>query len=137
MHKVCTACMRTGHLAHACPEHHWSYPKAARLESEPYLRLVATLPCAHCYLLGATQAAHENEGKGAGVKVGDDRSFPMCHEGGNGCHTAFDHYRLIEGGREAHRELGRVYVARTQATLRTLAVYDASAREIVEKVIGL
>lgn len=136
MDKVCVACLRVGHLAHACPEKHWSYPKAQRVESEAYRRLVASFPCAHCGLGSASQAAHENAGKGKGIKAGDDRTFPLCHEGGNGCHAAFDQYRLIEGGRMAHIALGSQYVDKMQAMARRLARVDPAAAMAVKEALG-
>lgn len=111
--------------------------KEHALRDEGYLRLVASLPCCHCGVYLHSQAAHENAGKGQRLKVDDRRTFPLCTVAANGCHDAFDQYRLVPGGREAHVELGRLYTARTQAALRVLAQHDRAARRIVERTIGL
>lgn len=79
------------------------------VESEPYRRLVAQLPCLWCGIAGYSQHAHLNYGKGLGMKTDDRTGFPLCcsRPGVEGCHVAYDQYRLLEsGGREAHREYG-------------------------------
>ncbi|WP_218243234.1 hypothetical protein [Comamonas fluminis] len=79
------------------------------VESEPYRRLVAQLPCLWCGVEGYSQHAHLNYGKGLGMKTDDRTGFPLCcsRPGIEGCHVAYDQYRLLEsGGREAHREYG-------------------------------
>ena len=79
------------------------------VESEPYRRLVAELPCLWCGISGYSQHAHLNLGKGLGMKTDDRTGFPLCcsRPGIEGCHVAYDQYRLLEsGGREAHREYG-------------------------------
>ena len=76
---------------------------------EPYRRLVAELPCMWCGVSGYSQHAHLNRGKGMGLKTDDRTGFPLCcsRPGIEGCHVAYDQYRLLEsGGREAHREYG-------------------------------
>lgn len=60
-----------------------------------YLRLVAARPCKNCGVIGASQAAHENSGKGLGTKTGDTRTMPLCHVGANNCHALFDQYKLF------------------------------------------
>ena len=86
------------------------------LRSEPYRRLVAALPCMWCGRPGRSNHAHENSGKGKSMKVDDRRAMPLCVDdlGQHGCHTAFDQYALIDGGKEAHAELGRAMAARTR-----------------------
>ncbi|WP_314972846.1 hypothetical protein [Comamonas testosteroni] len=79
------------------------------IESEPYRRLVAKLPCFWCGISGYSQHAHLNYGKGLSWKTDDRTGFPLCcsRPGIEGCHVAYDQYRLLEsGGREAHREYG-------------------------------
>lgn len=83
--------------------------KEKAIESEPYRRLVAQLPCMWCGTEGYSQHAHLNYGKGLGMKTDDRTGFPLCcsRPGVEGCHVAYDNYRLLEsGGREAHREYG-------------------------------
>lgn len=83
--------------------------KEHAIESEPYRRLVAELPCFWCGISGYSQHAHLNYGKGLGLKTDDRTGFPLCcsRPGIEGCHVAYDNYRLLEsGGREAHREYG-------------------------------
>lgn len=86
------------------------------LRSEPYRRLVATLPCIHCGAEGYSQHAHENAGKGKGMKADDRRAMPLCcaRPGIEGCHAAFDQYRLLPGGRDAHHAQGRAWAKQTR-----------------------
>lgn len=90
------------------------------LRSEPYRRLVAALPCAYCRIEGYSQHAHENEGKGARMKVDDRRGMPLCctRPDIEGCHVAFDQYRLLPGGREAHHAQGSAWAAQTRAQIK-------------------
>lgn len=89
------------------------------LRSEPYRRLVAAMPCAHCRIEGLSQHAHENLGKGLGLKVDDRKGMPLCctQPGREGCHEQFDQGRLLPGGREAHREAGARWAAETRADI--------------------
>ncbi len=89
------------------------------LRSEPYRRLVAELPCAHCGIAGYSQHAHENDGKGKGMKVDDRRAMPLCctRPGIEGCHAAFDSYRLLPGGRDAHHAQGRAWAQQTRTRI--------------------
>lgn len=83
--------------------------KECVVESESYRRLVAQLPCLWCGIYGYSQHAHLNLGKGLNLKTDDRTGFPLCcsRPGIEGCHVAYDQYRLLEvGGREAHREYG-------------------------------
>lgn len=106
-------------------------PACARIEKdnavehEGYRRLVASLPCFWCGRQGRSNHAHENEGKGLGLKVDDRRAMPLCVDdmGKQGCHTAFDQYALIDGGRDAHVELGRAMAAATRKAIRDAGVW--------------
>lgn len=111
---------------------HVSYPKTVRVESEPYRRLVASLPCIHCGIQSASQCAHPNSNKAKGAKADDRLCFPLCHVGANGCHRLFDLYQL--GGREYQSAVEPVWAARTQALLRTDGSHKV--RKILEKVFG-
>ena len=86
------------------------------LRNEPYRRLVAAGACKSCRIEGYSQHAHENEGKGKGLKLDDRRAMALCctRPGVEGCHVKFDEYRLLPGGREAHAEQGRIWAAETR-----------------------
>lgn len=89
------------------------------LRSEPYRRLVAAMPCASCGRAGRSQHAHTNAGKAKAMKNDDRDAMPLCADGIGlvGCHTLFDQYRLILGGREAHIALGARWAAETRALI--------------------
>lgn len=89
-------------------ESHEAVLKENPLRSEAYRRLVESLPCINCGIAGYSQHAHCNEGKGKGLKVDDREAMPLCCQrpGIEGCHAAFDQYRLFEG-RDSHREKAR------------------------------
>ena len=86
------------------------------IRHEGYRRLVASMRCCWCGREGRSNHAHENEGKGMGLKLDDRRAMPLCVDdmGQHGCHYAFDQYSLIDGGRDAHVELGRAMAAATR-----------------------
>lgn len=71
-------------------------PKQNAIESEPYRRLVAALPCIHCGVWHQSQAAHPPP-TGKGIKEDDRECFPLCCTRPliPGCHVEFDQYRLI------------------------------------------
>lgn len=106
------AATRSGVMAPTCGP----IAKQSQMRSEAYRRAVASLPCAHCGIEGYSQHAHENEGKGKAQKLDDRRAMPLCCDrpGVEGCHTRYDQYRLLPGGREAHRAQGRVWAAQTR-----------------------
>lgn len=103
-------------------------PKDHPLRSEAFRRVVASLPCAWCGIAGFSQHAHENEGKGARLKVDDRRGMPLCcvRPGIEGCHQRFDQYRLVPGGRQAHIELGRTLSRRTRAQVLDAGLWPAN-----------
>ena len=103
--------------------------KEKAIESEPYRRLVAQLPCMWCGIEGYSQHAHLNYGKGLGLKTDDRTGFPLCcsRPGVEGCHVAYDNYRLLEsGGREAHREYGLEAGRFTREQVRKAGLWPAS-----------
>lgn len=110
-------------------------PKSDLLDDLEYRKLVATLRCICCGAVGFSQAAHPNTGKGAGLKTDDRECFPLCTIGGKDCHGGFDQRALFS--KEKRRELEPLWAAQTRATLRKLAMFDAGARRIVERAIGL
>ena len=101
--------------------------KSTPLRSEAYRRAVAAMPCIHCGIAGHSQHAHANEGKGMGAKTDDRTGFPLCaaRPGAEGCHTAFDQYRLLPGGRDAHVAAGRAWGARTRAEVERAGKWPA------------
>lgn len=109
--------------------------KELPVRSEAYRRAVANLPCAYCGIEGYSQHAHENEGKGARMKLDDRRAMPLCcaRPGIEGCHAAFDQYRLIPGGREAHIALGRALAAMTRAHLNSMGLWPAGIPQYHEE----
>ncbi len=96
-----------------------SVAKENPLRSEAYRRLVAAMPCAHCRRTDRSQHAHENEAKGKSVKLDDRRAMPLCADepGREGCHTKFDQYRLLPGGRRAHVAYGQMWAAQTREAI--------------------
>ncbi len=95
-----------------------SYPKLARWESRPYRMFVASQECFGCGIEGYSQAAHENAGKGRGMKASDERTYPLCstRPGKIGCHV--EHDQCIDQTRGQRDEDALVYVARMQARAR-------------------
>lgn len=76
-------------------------PKApAPVRDSAYRRLVASLPCFECCIVGFSQCAHPNTGKAKGKKQSDDLCFPLCCDrpGVKGCHSKFDQYELVPRG---------------------------------------
>ena len=109
--------------------------KVKAVESEPYRRLVAQLPCLWCGISGYSQHAHLNLGKGLGLKTDDRTGFPLCcsRPGVEGCHAAYDQYRLLEsGGREAHREYGLEAGRFTREQVLKAGLWPASVPQWVE-----
>lgn len=101
------------------------------VRDEDYRRLVAALPCSICGVSGASQAAHSNSGKGLALKTCDLTCFPLCHDGANGHHRAWDEYRF---GRDVQRDYERRYAAITHDDLRLIAQTDPNARRILVRV---
>lgn len=54
--------------------------------NKKYRHLIASMPCINCGLEGSTQAAHQNEGKGMGIKTSDATCIPLCFS----CHNQLD-----------------------------------------------
>lgn len=72
--------------------------KEAPVRSEAYRRIVADMACAFCGVVGHSQAAHPNTGKGMGIKTDDRLCFPMCgpRPGVQGCHAKLDQGALLD-----------------------------------------
>lgn len=110
-------------------------PKEDVASCEAYRRLVAALPCAWCGIAGSSQHAHENMGKGLGLKVDDRRGLPLCCDqpGRAGCHPAFDQTRLLPGGREAHRAWGARMAAATRELILKSGLWPKHLAEWAEE----
>jgi hypothetical protein len=106
--------------------------KESRTRSEPYLRLVASLPCVLCGIEGASQAAHPNAGKAKGSKACDLLTFPLCHEGASGCHARWDQYQA--GGRWAQAEREPWFARATQFALTVRAQTERKTRAVLVRV---
>lgn len=91
-------------------------PKQNAIESEPYRRLVAVLPCAYCGIAELSQAAHPPP-TGKGIKEDDRECFPMCctRPGIPGCHVLFDQMKLMP--RSAMRDFAARAGADTRDTI--------------------
>lgn len=110
-------------------------PKAAPVRSEPYRRVVATLPCAICGVHGYSQAAHANQGKGMGMKACDLTCFPACgpRPGMQGCHTALDQGALFM--KAVRREMEPIWAADTMRRLWEMGLIPDSLRNQVASLI--
>lgn len=89
-------------------------PKEIILRSRPYRLYVAAQECFGCRLVGWSQCAHQNEGKGLGMKTCDSKTFPLCapHHGLVGCHQQYD--LTIDMGRQDARLMAALYVKKMQ-----------------------
>ena len=97
-----------------------SIPKAAPARSEAYRRAVAALPCAHCGIVGHSQAAHADAGKGTHIKSDDRTCYPACaaRPGEIGCHSLIGATGSMT--RDQRRALEADYAARTRKTIRDI-----------------
>ena len=79
---------------------------------------VASNECFGCRIVGYSQAAHENAGKGGALKTGDDRTFPLCctRPGKIGCHV--EHDQCIDMTRDERNEMAAKWVAEMQDRAR-------------------
>lgn len=108
--------------------------KEDAVRNEAYRRLVAAMPCAHCGRELRSQHAHENDGKGKALKLDDRRAMPLCADepGAEGCHTRYDQYRLLPGGRLAHVEQGLIWAAQTRAAIEASGQWPKNLEEWVK-----
>jgi len=122
--------------AHLLPDLTRAAPRAAELvtvakediqTSEAYRRAVASLRCVWCGIEGYSQHAHLNLGKGFGLKTDDRTGFPLCctRPGVEGCHVAYDQYRMVPGGRDAHRAYGLEWGRITRAEIQSRGLWPA------------
>lgn len=100
---------------------HLEQPVAVEKEeparSERYLRLVAALPCIHCGRAAPSQAAHADQGKGAGIKADDRTAYPLCaaKPGRRGCHDIIGDTGAFT--KAQRRALEERYGSRTRAKI--------------------
>jgi hypothetical protein len=106
-------------------------PKDDPVRCEAYLRYVAAMPCWLCGAVSRSQAAHADEGKGLGIKAGDDRTFPLCADqpGKSGCHHAMGTAGTYT--RDVRRRMERQAVAFTQHALIERAASDPVLRAVL------
>ena len=116
--------------------------KAAPVRSEAYRRAVAGLRCIHCGVLGYSQCAHANTGKGASIKACDLQSFPLCtvHPGPDGtlvqgCHERFDQGALFS--KLVRRELEPAWIADTQRKIYSMGLWPQKLpyTDVVDAII--
>ena len=112
-------------------------PKAQPLRDEGYRRLVAALPCVLCGIVGYSNACHGDEGKGLGIKAGDETAYPGCvsRPGIVGCHERIGTLRELR--KDQRRELEALWANQTRMKLRQMAAGDAEGRTIAERSIGI
>jgi hypothetical protein len=105
-----------------------AFPKENAIRHEGFRRIVASMNCINCGKANRSQHAHENHGKGRSLKVDDRRGMPLCADepGQLGCHTLFDQYRLLPGGRLAHIEAGRMWSALTRDDIEAAGMWPAN-----------
>lgn len=98
-------------------------PKAEIVRSEPYRRVVATLPCVICGIHGYSQAAHGSMGKGMALKASDMELFPACgpRPGEVGCHSRLDQGALFT--KEERRQNELRWAAETRETIINLGLW--------------
>lgn len=91
---------------------HAPQPKSEPVRDECYRRWVASMPCIRCGLVGQSQAAHPNQGRGLSQKADDTDCFPLCctRPGILGCHA--EHDQLVGMTLEERRQRERDYIAR-------------------------
>lgn len=89
-------------------------PKDEPVRSENYRRYVAQQECFSCGVVGYSQCAHPNNGKGLALKTDDLKAFPLCgpRPFTMGCHAMLD--LGIEMTRDERRALESSYTARMQ-----------------------
>lgn len=97
-------------------------PKECVARSERYLRLVASRPCIHCGIVGYSQAAHADYGKGGHIKSDDRTAIPLCtvHPGAGGQLMAGCHDRIGAGAlytKAERRALEVRYAAQVRAEI--------------------
>lgn len=110
---------------------HEAIAKAAPVRSEAYRRAVASLPCKVCGIEGHSQAAHPNNGKGAGMKTDDRLCFPLCADrpGVQGCHSKFDQGAMFD--RDSRRMLEVDWGVDTRCAITNMGLWPKNLAKYV------
>jgi hypothetical protein len=100
-----------------------TFPKENAVRSPRYLRIVASLPCAHCGIEGYSQAAHSDQGKGLAIKADDRYTYPACcsRPGVPGCHMQIGTLAMYD--RQQRRDIERIMVAQTIRKVEALGLW--------------
>lgn len=114
-----------GRMASMGPAETTSAPKEEPIRHEGYRRLVAALPCISCRIVGYSQAAHPNTGKGMAAKTDDRLCFPLCADrpGVRGCHSLFDQGALFS--KAARRAIEPAWTNDTQRRIQAAGNWPA------------
>lgn len=109
-------------------------PKDEPIRCEDYRRAVASLPCFRCGLVGFSQAAHADQGKGLSIKACDLTCFPLCGTrlGAPGCHFLIGSAGLLNRGERRALELRGAEA--TQATLIAASAGDPHLCKVLARV---
>ena len=107
-------------------------PKESVVRSEEYRRTVAAMPCAHCGIVGHSQAAHADMGKGAHIKSDDRTCYPACADrpGVVGCHSMIGATGSMT--RDQRRALETQYAEQTRQQIRDAGLWPASVPHFEE-----
>lgn len=107
-------------------------PKEAPIQHAGYMKAVRTLPCARCGIVGFTQFAHSDEGKGMAIKSDCRYGWPGCgpHHADPGCHW----YVGTSGrmGKEARRAFEASAAAHTRQVIRERGLWPATLPQLPE-----
>lgn len=109
---------------------------AQPVRSEKYRRLVVRLPCIYCGIQGYSQCAHANQHKGAGTKVDDRMTFPLCADrpGVVGCHALFDQGALFT--KQARREVEAEWARRTRMQIEDAGEWPAELERLDDEHVA-
>lgn len=108
-------------------------PKENPVRSAAYRKLVASLPCIRCGIVGYSQAAHADQGKGAHIKADDRTCYPACctRPGYIGCHAVIGSTGTYT--REERRALEIEYGIRTRQKVRQMGKWPKGIPHMEEQ----
>lgn len=100
-------------------------PKSEPAEHEGYRRLVAAMPCFFCRIIGFSNAAHADQGKGMQIKSDDRTCYALYVDrpGVVGCHTAIGASAAMT--KQERRELEERAGAYTRSEIRSRGLWPA------------